>query len=134
MQKVERILNNKMIRKLFLYYGTKGNKYVDGLFGIKINKTPLSFIQRFPLRFSLNLAMKKIGLTEKMKNDFFSAPHNRQTIKNVLLTVGKNGLKQPFRFDGPAVVVWNYTNVCNLKCRYCYQSGMNFLWKKKLIL
>jgi len=127
MQKVERILNNKLVRRLFLYYGTKGNIYIDELFGINIKKTPFSFIKKLPLMVSLNMSMKKIGITEKMKNNFFSGMHNRQTIKNMLLTIGKNGLKQPFRFDAPPVVVWNYTNICNLRCRYCYQSAGKLL-------
>jgi len=32
-------------------------------------------------------------------------------------------MKQPFRFNAPLVVVWNYTDLCNLRCRYCYQSA-----------
>jgi len=124
MARLEKILNKKIVRNLFNYYSTRGRDFIDELFtGEKKRKGPVPFFQRLPIKLTLNYAMKKIGLTDDMMESFFSQHHNRQTVLNVLTTIGKYGLKQPFRFDAPLVVVWNYTNLCNLRCRYCYQSA-----------
>jgi len=120
---LESVVNRKIVRKLFSYYGTSGKKRIDELFGAKKEKDLSAFLGRIPIRLALNIAMKKIGLTEEMEKAFFSKSFNKQTLLNIMATLGKNGLQLPFRFDGPLVIVWNYTNLCNLRCRYCYQSA-----------
>jgi MoaA/NifB/PqqE/SkfB family radical SAM enzyme len=64
-----------------------------------------------------------MGVNDEMQSKFFNTRANKQTIKNLMTTIAKNGMKHPFRFNAPLVVVWNYTNRCNLRCRYCYQSA-----------
>lgn len=123
MPKLESILNRKIVRRLFSYYGNRAKRRIDELFSIEKERGISAFLGRLPLKAVMNIAMNKIGVNEKMKNMFFSIPFNKQTILNLLKTIGQNGLKLPFRFDGPLLIVWNYTNVCNLRCRYCYQSA-----------
>ncbi|GAG81258.1 unnamed protein product, partial [marine sediment metagenome] len=38
-------------------------------------------------------------------------------------SVAHYGLTYPQKFIAPPVVVWNFTNICNLKCKHCYQSA-----------
>ena len=125
MQKVEKIMNKKIVRRMFSHYTQRGRRRIEELFGEEKEKSIGAFFGRIPLQAALNIGMKKIGLTEEMKNIFLSRYYNRQIILNLLNTVSKNGLRLPFRFDGPAVIVWNFTNLCNLRCRYCYQSAGN---------
>jgi len=125
MQKLEKIMNKKIVRRMFHYYSTKGKKRIEELFTKEKERSIGAFFSRLPLQIAVNTGMKKIGLTEEMKMEFFSKYFNRQTILNLLYTASKNGLKLPFRFDGPLLIVWNYTNLCNLHCRYCYQSAGN---------
>jgi len=120
---LESIINRKIVRKLFSYYGTGGKKRIDELFGAEKEKSFSAFFGRMPIQVALNIAMKKVGLTEEMKRKFFSKSFNKQTLLNFMATAGKNGLQLPFRFDGPPLIVWNYTNLCNLRCKYCYQSA-----------
>ena len=98
-------------------------KESDELFAKEREKTLGALLGRIPVRLLLNKLTPEIGLDEKLKDSFFSRYYNRQTIMNIIKTVGENGLKQPFRFSPPLVVVWNYTNRCNLRCRYCYQNA-----------
>lgn len=116
-------MNKKIVRKLFSYYRTRGRKRIDELFGAKMEKSLSAFFGRIPIQLALNIAMKRIGLTDELKGMFFSKSFNKQTLLNLMSTLEKNGLQLPFRFDGPLVIVWNYTNLCNLRCKYCYQSA-----------
>jgi len=123
MSSLEKFLNNKVVKNSIHYYSDKGKKRIDELFGEEKEKSLQAFLGRLPLTMFLNAGMKKIGVNEKMKNVFFSRYYNKQALLNIMTTLGKNGLREPFRFDAPLVVVWNYTNMCNLRCRYCYQSA-----------
>jgi radical SAM protein with 4Fe4S-binding SPASM domain len=47
------------------------------------------------------------------------------TVRGLVLTarsVAEFGLSTPQRFSAPMFVVWNFTNLCNLRCRHCYQD------------
>jgi len=33
------------------------------------------------------------------------------------------GITRPYRTPAPFLVVWNYTNACNLRCKHCYQRA-----------
>lgn len=38
-------------------------------------------------------------------------------------SVAEFGLTLPQRFSAPLFIVWNITNLCNLKCKHCYQDA-----------
>lgn len=38
-------------------------------------------------------------------------------------SVAEFGLTLPQRFVAPLFIVWNFTNLCNLKCKHCYQDA-----------
>jgi MoaA/NifB/PqqE/SkfB family radical SAM enzyme len=120
---LEKIMNGRIVRGLFRYYSSRGSRYVEELFGGGRVRSPFSFLCRAPVTLALKAVMKRLGLTERMHELFFSFPWNKHTLLNAMTTIAKNGLALPFRFDAPLVVVWNYTNLCNLRCRYCYQSA-----------
>ena len=123
MAKLEKIMNRRIVRSLFNHYSTRGRARIEELFGADRERTLRAFLGRIPVNAALGLGMKKIGVNEDLRKMFFAQKHNRQTVLNVMKTIAGNGLRHPFRFDAPLVIVWNYTNVCNLHCRYCYQSA-----------
>ena len=48
------------------------------------------------------------------------------TVRGLVVTarsVAEFGLTLPQRFSAPLIVVWNFTNQCNLRCRHCYQDS-----------
>ena len=48
------------------------------------------------------------------------------TVRGIVATarsLAEFGLTVPQKFAVPLVVVWNFTNQCNLRCRHCYQSS-----------
>ncbi|MBN2322920.1 MAG: radical SAM protein [Spirochaetes bacterium] len=123
MPDIEKVMNSKAVRGILRYYGYKGQSRIDEMFGAPKQKGIGPFFGRVPLKIAVSLGMKKLGMSKELKKKFFSNRYNRQTVLNVIRTVANNGLEQPFRFDGPLLIVWNYTSLCNLRCRYCYQSA-----------
>ncbi len=52
--------------------------------------------------------------------------HHRPTARalvNTARSIAHFGLTVPQRFYSPLIVVWNYTQACNLTCRHCYQDA-----------
>jgi MoaA/NifB/PqqE/SkfB family radical SAM enzyme len=123
MPKFERVMNSNIVRGVMKYYGYRGQKRIDEMFGAQKERGIGPFLGRMPLKVAVHLGMKKLGMSKDMKEGFLSKYYNRQTVMNVIRTVANNGVQQPFRFDAPALIVWNYTSLCNLRCRYCYQSA-----------
>jgi radical SAM protein with 4Fe4S-binding SPASM domain len=40
-------------------------------------------------------------------------------------SVAEFGLTVPQRFSAPLFAVWNFTNLCNLRCKHCYQDSQH---------
>lgn len=53
---------------------------------------------------------------------------HRSTVRGLVVTarsVAEFGLTVPQRFSVPLFAVWNFTNLCNLRCRHCYQDAQH---------
>jgi len=51
---------------------------------------------------------------------------HRAVVRGLVATarsVAEFGLSVPQRFAAPLFAVWNFTNLCNLNCRHCYQDS-----------
>jgi radical SAM protein with 4Fe4S-binding SPASM domain len=72
----------------------------------------------------VNLALDRARLDrEEMRRRLF---HHVPTVKSLDLTfrsIGRYGLAAPQRFVAPLMVVWNFTQACNLSCVHCYQQA-----------
>ncbi len=47
----------------------------------------------------------------------------RRGLVSVLRGIARYGITKPQRLDAPFLVVWNFTNACNLNCKHCYQTA-----------
>ena len=50
-------------------------------------------------------------------------PVVRRGIASVLNGIARYGVTKPQLLNAPFLVVWNLTNLCNLRCKHCYQSA-----------
>ena len=66
MFKLESILNRKIVRRIFTYYGNRAKKRIDELFGAEKERGISALLGRLPLKVAINIAMNKIGVNEKM--------------------------------------------------------------------
>jgi radical SAM protein with 4Fe4S-binding SPASM domain len=75
------------------------------------------------VRLAVNLGCAVFNLDRKGTVEALKVPHFRRGLVNVLTGIGKYGVTKPYRVPAPFLVVWNYTNACNLRCKHCCQSA-----------
>jgi sulfatase maturation enzyme AslB (radical SAM superfamily) len=63
------------------------------------------------------------SVDERSLRNFVRDPTARRGLATVLRGIAKYGITKPQLLDAPFLVVWNFTNACNLKCKHCYQSA-----------
>lgn len=65
----------------------------------------------------------KTSLKEDDLRKLMSDTLVRKSMLNVVRGIGHFGLRTPQPTAVPVVIVWNYTNRCNLNCIHCHQSS-----------
>jgi len=66
---------------------------------------------------------KSFGLPEDIVKQLLSDGNWRRGVASVLRGVARFGVHRPFVPGAPFLVVWNYTWLCNLKCKHCYATA-----------
>lgn len=80
------------------------------------------FISKF-VRYTFDNSTKAFGVTKEQLKEGLSDPYIRRGITNVLAGAATFGISKPQTVGAPFLVVWNYTNACNLSCKHCYQNA-----------
>lgn len=83
-------------------------------------------IKFYPLHTLFQHLLRKYNANEEMVK--FKLFHHRPTLRalvNTSRSIHHYGLTTPQKFHMPLMVVWNFTQACNLKCRHCYQDACN---------
>lgn len=78
-------------------------------------------------KFMLKLATYAARLDEEQVKLLLRDPSLRRGLVMVSKSIAKYGLGKALLFDAPFFVVWNFTNICNLRCAHCYQAGKPYL-------
>lgn len=85
------------------------------------------------IRFALPLwvteyVRKRAGASrETLARRVFGHGPTARALVNTIRSVGHFGLTEPQQFVAPLMVVWNFTQACNFKCRHCYQDARSRL-------
>lgn len=125
-------LENPLLRR-FLRFSCNhrlkdGKSYLEAaledLAGVK--KTGF-FINRFIfssiVKAAVYIGCKGLNVDRKCVVEALKLPYFRRGVVNVLSGIGIYGVTKPYRVPAPFLVVWNYTNACNLRCKHCYQRA-----------
>ena len=75
------------------------------------------------VRWAVEKGSKAFGVSREKLLEKFSNVYWRRGLVNVLNGIAKFGVKKPFTPGAPFLVVWNFTQLCNLKCKHCYASA-----------
>ena len=77
----------------------------------------------FFVKILLKAGGMMFSVDESSLKNFVKDPTARRGLISVLRGIAKYGITKPQFLDAPFLVVWNFTNACNLKCKHCYQSA-----------
>ncbi|UCE15671.1 MAG: radical SAM protein [Candidatus Bathyarchaeota archaeon] len=75
------------------------------------------------VKYALGKSGKAFGVSEEQLKQGLNDPYIRRGIANILAGTATFGVTKPQTVGAPFLVVWNYTNACNLKCKHCYQNA-----------
>jgi len=67
--------------------------------------------------------IKLLHLSEEEFEAGIRDPSVRRGIELVLRSLLTYGVTVPQKLCAPFLIVWNFTNACNLRCRHCYQNA-----------
>lgn len=122
-------LRTRINRIAFSYLARKkrdGRSTLEDLLVFYTNQRPLRIITKIKLLpFYIFFEMGRIlfNQTRQEAKQKLADPIFQHGIALTMRSIGKYGVQKPQIFTAPPVVVWNFTNVCNLKCRHCYQDA-----------
>ncbi|MCQ8898369.1 MAG: radical SAM protein [Hadesarchaea archaeon] len=126
---VQRWLGNPLTRFLlrFVTGESRGGSRLDlairRYVGEKVEMDPRDLLAFLLVSTLLNRGSGLFGYPRQELKKKLGDPVMRRGIANVLEGIGRYGVRRPFVTAAPFLVVWNYTNACNLRCRHCYQSA-----------
>ncbi len=68
-------------------------------------------------------AIRLMRMSKEEFEEGIKDPAVRRGLELVFRSLLKYGVTVPQKLAAPFLVVWNFTNACNLKCKHCYQSA-----------
>lgn len=80
-------------------------------------------IRYFPLLKLLDVVRRSFNRDIETFRKELKNPTIRKIFRNAMRSLEEHGLGTPQIFADPLMIVWNYTNKCNLRCKHCYQSA-----------
>jgi len=75
------------------------------------------------LQMVLNMICWIFSVEAKDLAKYFQDPVTRRGVASVLKGIATYGVTRPQLLNSPFLVVWNLTNMCNLRCKHCYQRA-----------
>ena len=128
-EQVRKLLSNRFVQwnlKQLAKRDKNGRTRVDAVLcaAAGLEKAKLS---NLPYTIIFGLLPKIVKVDKKELVEVYSHRRNRRAIANVARSVSTLGLSTPQKFTSPILIVWNFTNACNLTCKHCYQNARKAL-------
>lgn len=112
-------LENDIEKNTSLIYFILGQLANEKVSGCPVTARFLSGMIRGLIKIGVK-ALK--GDLNEVKNSL-KDPALRRGIALVMRGLGLYGVTVPQKMPAPFLIVWNFTNMCNLKCLHCYQRA-----------
>ena len=124
-------LKNRVNRYVFSLLskkkGKNGKSILEDVFSLYTGQNgkipPLRKLKLSPFYLFFEIGRVLFGQTKNQVKEHLSSRTFQKGISLTMRSVAHYGLTYPQKFIAPPVVVWNFTNVCNLRCKHCYQSA-----------
>ncbi len=126
-------MNNKIVEKSIVYYA------LSELAGEQVICPITARFSSWLVSSIIRIGVKMLGGKEDEVAEALRDPALRRGIELVMKGLGLYGVTVPQKMPAPFLIVWNFTNMCNLRCKHCYQRADKPLpdelsLKEKLIL
>jgi radical SAM protein with 4Fe4S-binding SPASM domain len=128
-KQIERFLQNRFVQRFLRFLTRKrsgGRCILDDIFA-KYGDEQLGLFDRLrysvPFRAADAMRRKAGASLEQVRDKVFRHPARARALVNTARAIGRYGLTRPQVFSAPLMVVWNFTQACNLKCAHCYQDA-----------
>jgi len=72
---------------------------------------------------AIKYGAKAFGRNDTNFLKYFKDITTRKGLVNVLKGIAKYGITRPQKLYAPFLVVWDFTSMCNLRCKHCYSSA-----------
>jgi len=109
-------IDNKRFPALYWALGAYAGEEFDGSLPFLIQSQAVKLLMKLGI-------MLAGGDEEAVKEAVLRDPHVRRGICTVLEGIARYGITVPQRLPSPFLVVWNFTNSCNFRCKHCYQHA-----------
>ncbi len=121
---LHKTLNNSLSRSLLNYFAS-GERLETALEALTTGHSPSvgCRFNSFLLGILLKAGAHAFGVDFGEYVEFFQDAYVRKGVTTVLKSLGEYGVTEPQRLTAPFLVVWNYTNLCNLNCIHCYSNA-----------
>lgn len=75
------------------------------------------------IRPLINLFFSSLSISSEVLEQLMNDSLLRKCMLNVVKGIAHFGIRQPQPTSAPIVIVWNFTNKCNLDCIHCHQDS-----------
>ncbi len=123
-------LGNPLSRLLLRYLvrrGLEGRPAVEDALAVYSGvKKPITISCRFDttiLGLIIKMGALLTGSDEEGFKIYAQDPAVRRGLSLILEGIARYGVTVPQKLPAPFLIVWNFTNACNLRCRHCYQRA-----------
>jgi radical SAM protein with 4Fe4S-binding SPASM domain len=136
-EKIERLLDHPAVQRLFRWMTRQdpdpargpsardGQCWLGRFFEAYADGSLRWWRPDFAIPYALTeYVRRKTGASrDTFRRRVFGNPATRHGLVATVRSVGRLGLTLPQRFVAPLMVVWNFTQRCNMACKHCYQDA-----------
>jgi radical SAM protein with 4Fe4S-binding SPASM domain len=133
MAAVERWLGNPVSLSLISFVATDdecGNRLtnaIDVYLGMKKDLCWKCRLAGKIVGYTINKSSQLFGVNEVDIRQGLTETVFKRGLINVLGGIARYGITRPQMVNAPFLVVWDFTHMCNLRCRHCYQDAQKAL-------
>jgi len=119
-------LGNAIVRKVIRGLCADDRQAIYEALSLYSGQNDLALLKKLkllPICAFVELGRMSFHVERSKMQDYFSQQVTRRGLSNIVKSIAEYGLSKPLKLQAPFLVVWNYTDACNLHCKHCYQGA-----------
>ncbi|MGD0172539.1 MAG: radical SAM protein [Halobacteriota archaeon] len=119
-------LGNSIIRKVIHGLCVDDKQAIYEALSLYSGQNDLHLLKKLkllPICAFVELGRMSFHVDRPKMQEYFSQQVTRRGLSNIVKSIAEYGISKPLKLQAPFLVVWNYTDACNLRCKHCYQGA-----------